>query len=92
MTEKSEQEQKRVLLIYNPVAGQDDDGAARQKIEERMKEKNWKLDVYETTGEEVLADIVRERSEQDVDLVIVAGGDGTVAGVAWQLSPVAAAI
>jgi YegS/Rv2252/BmrU family lipid kinase len=85
MTEKSEQEQKRVLLIYNPVAGQDDDGAARQKIEERMKEKNWKLDVYETTGEEVLADIVRERSEQDVDLVIVAGGDGTVAGVASGL-------
>jgi diacylglycerol kinase (ATP) len=85
MTENSEQEQKQVLLIYNPVAGQDDAGAARQTIEERLKEKGWELDVYETTGEEVLADVVRERSEQNVDLVIAAGGDGTVAGVASGL-------
>jgi diacylglycerol kinase (ATP) len=85
MTERTEQEQKRVLLIYNPVAGQDDEGAAREKIEERLEEKNWELDVYETTGEEVLADVVRERLEHDVDLVIAAGGDGTVAGVASGL-------
>jgi diacylglycerol kinase (ATP) len=85
MTENSEQEQKQVLLIYNPVAGQDDAGAARQMIEERLKEKGWELDVYETTGEEVLADVVRERSEKNVDLVIAAGGDGTVAGVASGL-------
>jgi predicted polyphosphate/ATP-dependent NAD kinase len=78
MEKGSDQEHKNVLLIYNPVAGQDDAGASRRKIEERFKTKGWDLDIYETTGEEILADIVRERAEKDVDLVIAVGGDGTV--------------
>jgi diacylglycerol kinase (ATP) len=85
MEKGSDRDQKNVLLIYNPVAGQDDAGASRRKIEERFKTKGWDLDIYETTGEEILADIVRERAEKDVDLVIVAGGDGTVSGVASGL-------
>jgi diacylglycerol kinase (ATP) len=85
MTDRSDQNRKNVLLIYNPVAGQDDGGAARRKIEQRLSESQWKLQVYETTGDEVLADIVRERLEQNVDMVVVAGGDGTVSGVASGL-------
>lgn len=85
MPDLSNQDSKRVLLIYNPVAGQDDDGAARKKIEERFSENHWDLEVYETTGDEVLADVVRERVKNNIDMVIVEGGDGTVSGVAAGL-------
>jgi diacylglycerol kinase (ATP) len=82
MAESSQTDQKHVLLVYNPMAGQDDNGASRQKIEDRLKGMNWILEVYETTGEEVLPEVVRERVEKNVDLVVVVGGDGTVSGVA----------
>jgi diacylglycerol kinase (ATP) len=85
MTDHPDQNSKRVLLIYNPVAGQDDAGAARQKIEERFKTKRWDLEVYETTGDEILADVVKERVKNNIDMVIAAGGDGTVSGVAAGL-------
>jgi diacylglycerol kinase (ATP) len=85
MTDRFDQNRKNVLIIYNPVAGQDDAGAARQKIEGRFKNSEWNLEVYETTGDEVLADIVRQRVEQNIDLVVAAGGDGTVSGVASGL-------
>jgi diacylglycerol kinase (ATP) len=85
MTDRFDQNRKNVLIIYNPVAGQDDAGAARQKIERRFKNSEWNLEVYETTGDEVLADIVRQRVEQNIDLVVAAGGDGTVSGVASGL-------
>jgi diacylglycerol kinase (ATP) len=85
MPDRPDKNQKNVLLIYNPMAGQDDAGAARKKIEQRLEASQWNLEVYETTGEEVLADIVREKVKQNVDLVVAAGGDGTVSGVASGL-------
>jgi diacylglycerol kinase (ATP) len=85
MDGNSHQEHRHILLISNPVAGLDDAGASRQKIEERLNEVNWAFDVYETTGAEDLPKIVRERVKKQVDLVIAVGGDGTVSGVASGL-------
>jgi len=82
MNDQAQTQQKRVLLVYNPVAGLDDAGASRQKIEERFERLNWSLDVYETTGKENLPEIVRELVQNKVDLVVAVGGDGTVSGVA----------
>jgi YegS/Rv2252/BmrU family lipid kinase len=42
-------------------------------------------EVYETSGDEQVADVVRAALEQGHDLVIAAGGDGTVSDVAEAL-------
>jgi diacylglycerol kinase (ATP) len=81
----TEQDQLHVLLVYNPVAGQDDAGASRQRIEDRLKEKDWKLEIYETTGDEDLPAVVKERVSKGIDMVVAVGGDGTVSGVASGL-------
>jgi diacylglycerol kinase (ATP) len=85
MVDHPEQDRKQVLLVYNPVAGQDDAGASRQRIEDRLKEKDWELEIYETTGEENLPAVVKERVSQGIDMVVAVGGDGTVSGVASGL-------
>jgi diacylglycerol kinase (ATP) len=81
----TEQDQLHVLLVYNPVAGQDDAGASRQRIEDRLKEKDWNLEIYETTGDEDLPAVVKERVSKGIDMVVAVGGDGTVSGVASGL-------
>ncbi|HSV86942.1 MAG TPA: diacylglycerol kinase family protein [Levilinea sp.] len=82
MSDASQPGQKRVLLVYNPVAGLGYASASRHKIEERLKKTNWIVDVYETTGRENLPEVVRERTDKGIDLVVAVGGDGTVSGAA----------
>lgn len=65
-----------ILVILNPVSGQQDFGEAKQTIESALEEAPCKYEVRETRGE---GDAYRWAKEaEDFSLVLVGGGDGTV--------------
>lgn len=71
----------RIFVVLNPVAGGADAATIRQMIDRQLGEDGGTAEIYETTGDEDLVAIVQGACEKEPDLVVVAGGDGTVAGV-----------
>lgn len=71
-------------LIFNPVAGQ---GNAEQELEliRQLLQPHMSLHVHETTAETDPKELVQTALEQDADLVIASGGDGTISAVAGAL-------
>lgn len=80
---------KRAFVVLNPKSGRADIDRLRQLLTGRLDEHGWVYDLYEMTGDEDVAAIVRAACAHGTDLVIAAGGDGTVASVVngvWQSS------
>src|SRR5262249_15957028 len=78
-----ENSSQKVLVVFNPVAGnaeQADD--VRAPLKKYFAPPKWNLAVYETTGKEGLAAICRKACTGGAGLIVAAGGDGTVVGVA----------
>jgi YegS/Rv2252/BmrU family lipid kinase len=72
----------RILAIINPVAGRTQADAIKQSLERLFGEdSSCQLDIYETTGDEDVAGVVRAALISGVDQVFAAGGDGTVSAV-----------
>jgi diacylglycerol kinase (ATP) len=71
---------RNIFLIVNPVAGRSDVQAIRRGMDDLCLANGWHCEVYETKEDEDLAGVVRAACEQGVELVIAAGGDGTVWG------------
>ncbi len=69
-------------MVINPVSGIGDIRIFQDKLEQHFSQAVWDYTVYQTTGDEVLRDIVRECINQPYDMVVACGGDGTVAQVA----------
>jgi diacylglycerol kinase (ATP) len=65
----------------NPVAGNAEAETLREVIDSLCSRKGWQYEIYETTGEEDVAEVARKAAEEGADLIVAAGGDGTVAGV-----------
>jgi diacylglycerol kinase (ATP) len=76
-----EQRIERVFVVFNPVAGLTKADNARQTIENFCKDQGWVCDLYETSPEDDLRQVVLDALKKDVDLVLASGGDGTVSGV-----------
>jgi YegS/Rv2252/BmrU family lipid kinase len=77
------------LVVLNPKSGRADVDRLRQMLAGRLDEHGWVYDFHEMTSDEDVAAIVRDASARGTDLVIAAGGDGTVASVVngvWQSS------
>ena len=80
---------KRAFVVLNPNSGRADVERLRQLLASRLDEQRWVHDVHEITGDEDVAAIVRAACARGADIVIAAGGDGTVASVVngvWQSS------
>jgi diacylglycerol kinase (ATP) len=80
---------KRGFVVLNPSSGRADVDQLRQLLAARLDKHGWVYDIYEITGDEDVAAIVRAACTRGADLVIAAGGDGTVASVVngvWQSS------
>lgn len=75
----------KVYLVVNPVGGSYDGAAMEQALETCFGERGWEHEVYETTGEEDVSDLVRRAVQRGFDTVVAAGGDGTVSAVAGGL-------
>ncbi len=74
---------QHVFIVLNPKAG--NAGQAQTihaAVAKHFPQPAWTTDIYETTGKEDVAQICREACANGSTLVIAAGGDGTVVGVA----------
>jgi YegS/Rv2252/BmrU family lipid kinase len=76
----------RAFVVLNPVAGHSDAEALRQALEQRLAGEDWAYEVYRTTGEDRVGEVVRAALDREFDVFVAAGGDGTVAGVANGLA------
>jgi YegS/Rv2252/BmrU family lipid kinase len=81
MTSGENQTKQNMYVVLNPIAGNSSAEEIRTALEETFGDKGWTLDIYETTGEENVAELTREACKKGAGLVVAAGGDGTVAGV-----------
>jgi diacylglycerol kinase (ATP) len=73
-----ERMETRAWLIENPTAGQDDWEAQVQAARETLRAHDWAVEVKETAGPGDATRIAREAVAAGLDMVVVAGGDGTV--------------
>ena len=82
---------QKVFIVFNPKAGKEDEVAqVRAALAQYFVPPQWTLEIYETTGQEDVAALCRAACGQGATLVVSAGGDGTLVGVATGLvhSPV----
>jgi YegS/Rv2252/BmrU family lipid kinase len=69
---------QRVLVIINPVSGRHDAGETRQMIEARLNRDGIAHEVRETQQAGDALNWARAAADDGFDLVLVAGGDGTI--------------
>ena len=73
----------KAFVVLNPVAGQHDPDVTKASLSKAEDEGRWQYELYETTGEEDLQEVVREVLKNNAyDVVVAGGGDATVSGVA----------
>ena len=80
-----EHSNQKVFVVFNPKAGKEDQAdEVRAALAQHFTSPGWATEIYETTGkeDEDVAAICRAACEKGADLVIAAGGDGTLVGVA----------
>lgn len=70
------------FVVLNPVAGMTNPQILKRLIENRMHAAGWRAHFHFTIDGENTAEIVADALTKGSDLVIAAGGDGTVAAVA----------
>src|SRR5664279_2139290 len=74
---------QKVFVVFNPKAGKEDQAAdIRSALASTFTLPQWTTEIYETTGKEDVPALCRAACERGASLVIAAGGDGTVVGVA----------
>jgi diacylglycerol kinase (ATP) len=81
MTE-STKKSPQVLIIINPVAGFMNVKVMQRIVTEHFKKAGWTTHIYLTEQDVDLDPVVKKYVDQKVDLIVVAGGDGTIASVA----------
>lgn len=69
---------KEVLLIVNPIAGHTDKKKIITKVQERLEISNMNFHVFSTTGEDDKEKIQEVIRKNNIDRILVAGGDGTI--------------
>ena len=76
---------QNVYVVFNPAAGSATDAqGVRDALAKHFAAPQWTCEVYETTGkkDEDIAALCRAAVKKGVTLVVSAGGDGTLVGVA----------
>jgi len=72
----------QVFIVINPVAGRYKSENITSTIQRQLASPERQLAFHETTREDQIGEIVRRAIGRGADLVIAAGGDGTVSQVA----------
>lgn len=76
----------KAYVILNPVAGQSEPDEICALLNRAQDQGLWYFDLYETTGEQDLKQVVLNALQEEYDMVVACGGDGTVSGVADGLA------
>ncbi len=72
----------KIFVVLNPVAGRTRPKEVKKALQRHFKHGDYWLEIYETTGEETVGDVVRQAVVDGADRVFASGGDGTVSAVA----------
>src|ERR671913_53661 len=75
----------KTMVVMNPVSGTLQPETKRETIQTVLQAHNVPFEMYETTGEENIRQVVRDAVQQGFGLFLATGGDGTVAAVASGL-------
>ena len=73
---------RKIFIILNPASGVLPADVVEDKIRVVLGESGISYKIYETTGQEDLKRVVQRSIQAGYDLVVAAGGDGTISGVA----------
>ena len=74
---------QKVFVVFNSTAGKEGQAEeVRAALARHFIPPRWTAEIHETTGEEDVAAICRAACERGASLVVAAGGDGTLVGVA----------
>lgn len=76
---------KRALLIVNPISGTRDKHNLARMARQVLTDAGWELDIEATKGKGDAFAMARAAAGEGLDMVIAAGGDGTVNEVAHAL-------
>ncbi len=76
---------QRIFIVFNPVAGTTPPEQILAAFKQYFEGDGRSYDVYETTGQESVEQITRDALTRGYTLLVAAGGDGTIAGVANAL-------
>ena len=68
----------KVFVVHNPVAGTSDFESARAAIAEHFETSGVAYEYYVTGPDDPVPEIVRDAVARGFDLIVVAGGDGTI--------------
>lgn len=75
----------KAALVYNPIKVDGD--ALREQVAAHAKDAGWSEPLfYETTVDDLGDDVTRQALAEGVDVVLVAGGDGTVRAVSEAMT------
>jgi diacylglycerol kinase (ATP) len=75
----------KAALVYNPTKVDGDQ--LREQVAAMSKDAGWSEPLfYETTVDDLGDDVTRQALDEDVDAVLVAGGDGTVRAVSEAMT------
>jgi diacylglycerol kinase (ATP) len=75
----------KTYVVHNPVSGLSQAEVVREKISQSMEEHQIPFEIYETTGKEVIHDLVKTAIKNGFKRFVAVGGDGTVSAVASGL-------
>ena len=68
----------RALVVYNPMAGQRDRSSEVRAAAGRLASAGWKVDLVSSTSARELEKAARDAVLAGMDMVVAAGGDGTL--------------
>ena len=72
----------KAFILINPVAGSTEAKTLKKVCEEQFHAAGWQTRIHMTKANEDLAEIINAEIANGADLVVAAGGDGTVSAVA----------
>jgi YegS/Rv2252/BmrU family lipid kinase len=75
----------RLFVILNPAAGSCKEGEVHAALDRHFGCPDGSCEVHQTTGADDLAGLARAAAGRGCDVVVAAGGDGTVSAVAGGL-------
>lgn len=76
---------QHILLVVNPKSGSNDKSDLIDMVRQKIQEKDWILDTFETSGENDASKIEDQIKAIIPNRILVAGGDGTINLVAHIL-------
>jgi YegS/Rv2252/BmrU family lipid kinase len=71
----------KAFIVLNPVAGRAKVEEARQALARHFDPAKWQVNIHETKADEPISDLLRAKIDEGVDMIVAAGGDGTVSAV-----------